>query len=152
MLTATTPVTSDSRHSGADLAPSFATGLIDDAAGGDGRRDSSSRFSDGGLVRNPSPTTWKVVYAIVERGPRKHWLRIGMAFVNRDGSLNVRLDAMPLSGQLHIRDNPPRDDREPREHTADPPPLPPLPALPFERDQPPLRARSRATNSQAGSA
>ena len=27
----------------------------------------------------PSPN-WKVVYAIVERGPKKHWLRIGLAF------------------------------------------------------------------------
>ena len=47
---------------------------------------------------------FKVVYAIVERGTSRHWLRIGLAFVNSDGSLNVRLDAMPLNGQLHIRD------------------------------------------------
>lgn len=152
MLTSSTPATPDTRHSSAALASSFAAGLIDDASGGDGRRESLSRLSDGGLARNPSPTTWKVVYAIVERGPRKHWLRIGMAFVNRDGSLNVRLDAMPLSGQLHIRDNPPRDDREPREQASDPAPLPPLPPLPFERDQPPLRSRGRAANSPAGNA
>ena len=53
----------------------------------------------------PASPDWKVVYAIVARGPKKHWLRIGMAFVNRDGSLNVRLDAVPLTGQLHIRDD-----------------------------------------------
>ena len=53
----------------------------------------------------PPSSEWKVVYAIVERGPKKHWLRIGLAFVNRDGSLNVRLDAVPLTGQLHIRDD-----------------------------------------------
>ena len=51
----------------------------------------------------PSPS-WKVVYAVIERGPKKHWLRVGLAFVNRDGSLNVRLDAVPFTGQLHIRD------------------------------------------------
>ena len=56
----------------------------------------------------PASPGWKVVYAIVERGEKKHWLRIGMAFVNRDGSLNVRLDAVPLTGQLHIRDDAPR--------------------------------------------
>ena len=50
------------------------------------------------------PPPFKVVYAIIERGPKKHWLRIGLAFVNKDGSLNVRLDALPLSGVLHIRD------------------------------------------------
>ena len=59
----------------------------------------------------PPSADWKVVYAIAERGPKKHWLRIGMAFVNRDGSLNVRLDAVPLSGQLHIRDDAPRSAR-----------------------------------------
>ena len=47
---------------------------------------------------------YKIVYAIIERGARRHWLRVGLAFPNRDGSLNVRLDAMPLSGQLQIRD------------------------------------------------
>ena len=53
-------------------------------------------------------STHKVVYAVIERGPKKHWLRIGIAFVNKDGSLNVRLDAVPLTGQLHIRDEPSR--------------------------------------------
>lgn len=35
--------------------------------------------------------------------------RLGVAemFVNRDGSLNVKLDAVPLSGQLQIRDQSP---------------------------------------------
>lgn len=31
------------------------------------------------------------------------WTKIGIAFVNRDDSLNVMLDALPLSGKLHIR-------------------------------------------------
>lgn len=56
---------------------------------------------------------WKAVYTIVERGLNKrHFVRIGVAFVNRDASLNVRLDAMPVNGQLHIRDAPPRDGRD----------------------------------------
>ena len=50
----------------------------------------------------------KVIYAIIDRPPRKHWLRVGLAFVNRDGSLNVRIDAVPLTGSLHIRDEPQR--------------------------------------------
>ena len=54
----------------------------------------------------PSVPKPKVVYAIIDRPPRKHWLRIGLAFVNRDGSLNVRIDAVPLTGSLHIRDEP----------------------------------------------
>lgn len=48
---------------------------------------------------------WKVVYTVAERsGGRRHWVRIGVAFVNRDQSLNVRLDAIPVNGQMHIRD------------------------------------------------
>jgi hypothetical protein len=53
---------------------------------------------------------WRVVYSIVERNNKKHWLRVGIAFVNRDGSLNVRLDAVPINGQLHIRES--RESRE----------------------------------------
>ena len=61
---------------------------------------------------------WKAVFTIIEGGgqgragsrDRKYWLRIGVAFINRDGSLNVRLDAMPTNGMLHIRDQPPSDE------------------------------------------
>jgi hypothetical protein len=49
----------------------------------------------------------KDVFAIYEsKGPlrdRARWVRVGVAFENRDGSLNVLLDAVPLSGRLHIR-------------------------------------------------
>ncbi len=53
-----------------------------------------------------SKKDYKVVYTIVERtrDGKKFWLRIGAAFRNRDGSLNVHLDAMPTNGTLQIRD------------------------------------------------
>ena len=56
----------------------------------------------------------KLAYTIVERDKdgRKFWVRVGAAFVNRDGSLNVKLDAMPVNGQLQIRDYQPADDRD----------------------------------------
>ena len=79
------------------------------------------------------PPPFKVVYAIIERGPKKHWLRIGLAFVNKDGSLNVRLDAVPLTGALHIRDDATRPN-------LDEPPGPsensPQPAARTERKRP----------------
>ena len=55
----------------------------------------------------------KVVYTIVQRqrDGRKFWLRIGAAFPNRDGSMNVHLDAMPVNGQLQIRDFKPYEER-----------------------------------------
>ena len=46
----------------------------------------------------------KDVYTIKSTGKKKYWVRIGAAFVNKDGSLNAYLDAMPLSGELNIRD------------------------------------------------
>jgi len=57
----------------------------------------------------------KFVYTVVERGPeRTFWVRIGAAFINRDGSINVRLDAVPVNGTLQIRDaEPPRDGARP---------------------------------------
>jgi hypothetical protein len=65
---------------------------------------------------------YKVVYTIVERpnGKKPVWLRIGAAFENRDRSLNVKLDACPTNGTLHIRDYVP-DERWPRRGDESPP-------------------------------
>ncbi len=51
----------------------------------------------------------KIVYNVTERAGRSYWTRIGVAFVNRDGSLSVRLESMPISGEMQIRDQAPRD-------------------------------------------
>jgi len=32
------------------------------------------------------------------------WIKAGSAWVNRDGSINVYLDVLPLDGKLHIRE------------------------------------------------
>lgn len=52
------------------------------------------------------PVKIKDVYAITERGDREKafWTRIGVAFVNKDESLNVILDAFPVTGRINIRD------------------------------------------------
>jgi len=55
---------------------------------------------------------FKVAYVITERGDKTYWNRIGVAFPNKDGSINVKLDALPTSGQLQIRDYEPRDEAE----------------------------------------
>jgi hypothetical protein len=46
------------------------------------------------------------VFSVKERseGERAVWVRAGAAFVNRDGSLNVYLDVLPLDGKLHVRE------------------------------------------------
>lgn len=45
------------------------------------------------------------VFTVVERGEGKKvwWVSVGSAWVNRDGSLNIRLDALPVNGQLQVR-------------------------------------------------
>lgn len=60
-----------------------------------------------GPAREAGERKWKTVYTIVEQAnsEKRFWLRIGVAFVNRDQSLTVRLDAMPVNGTLHIRED-----------------------------------------------
>lgn len=52
----------------------------------------------------------KIAYVITERDGRSYWNRVGVAFVNRDGSLNVKLEAVPVSGEIQIRDYVPREE------------------------------------------
>jgi len=62
---------------------------------------------------------FKVAYVITERDDKKYWNRIGVAFTNKDGSINVKLDALPTGGTLQLRAFEPRDDLEngkPRPH------------------------------------
>jgi len=58
----------------------------------------------------------KTVWTVVERttaaaGTRSYWTRVGVGFVNRDGSLNLRLDAIPINGQLQVREWEPAERR-----------------------------------------
>lgn len=57
---------------------------------------------------------YKAVYTIVERerDAKKFWLRVGTAFENRDGSLNIYLDAVPTNGTLQVRDPLPVEERD----------------------------------------
>jgi hypothetical protein len=56
---------------------------------------------------------YKVCYVITERNDKQYWNRIGVAFTNKDGSLNVKLDALPIGGSLQIRDYEPKEEFEP---------------------------------------
>ena len=50
------------------------------------------------------------VFTIRElEGAKDFWVRIGVAFVNQDRSVNVLLDALPVNGKLQIRKPRPRD-------------------------------------------
>lgn len=51
-------------------------------------------------------TQLKDVYAIPEKEgeDKTYWPRIGVASVNKDSSLNVYFNCIPISGKIHIRD------------------------------------------------
>jgi hypothetical protein len=59
----------------------------------------------------------KGVFIIIEneRLEKPIWTRIGSAFVNRDDSLNLFLDALPIGGKLHVRDLKEREETPERE-------------------------------------
>lgn len=47
----------------------------------------------------------KAVYHVADKPEGKPiWTKIGSAYINKDGSINVLLDSLPLDGRLHIRD------------------------------------------------
>lgn len=64
-------------------------------------------------TKETSTTEKKAVYVIIERGEgqKPYWNRVGVAFVNRDGSLNVLLDFPVGATKLHVRDFPPREEQ-----------------------------------------
>jgi hypothetical protein len=60
----------------------------------------------------------KTVFTVVERGQGKSiWVRIGVGFVNKDGSWNLHLDAVPTNGKIQVREWEPYD----RDRRGDPP-------------------------------
>jgi hypothetical protein len=60
----------------------------------------------------------KDVFTIVERnGQKPSWLKIGTAFVNKDESLNVYLNALPIIGEPNIRDAKPGENGEPNKES-----------------------------------
>lgn len=43
-----------------------------------------------------------------EEPAKNVWTKIGVAFVNRDQSMNIILEALPINGRLHVRDRRPQ--------------------------------------------
>lgn len=58
------------------------------------------------------------------------WLRLGTAFVNRDNSINIYLDALPRSFELQLREF---EEDELRKRDSHSPAMAPVP---FERTTP----------------
>ena len=54
------------------------------------------------------------VYTIIENtgNGEDYWQRLGSAWTNKDGSINLSLNALPLNGKLHIREPKAEEDSE----------------------------------------
>lgn len=61
------------------------------------------------------------VFAVrTSKGGQTIWVRAGSAITNRDGSLNVTLDVLPIDGQLHLRDVATVKENQPAEKKEEP--------------------------------
>ncbi len=56
-----------------------------------------------------------------ERSGATVWVRAGNAYVNKDGSMNIWLDVLPLNGTLHIRETQEKKDAAVAPEAAQPP-------------------------------
>jgi hypothetical protein len=75
-------------------------------------------------MESSSKKSGKAVYTIVDKGSNKSiWVRVGWAYVNHDGSYNIKLDALPVNGTLQVRDWEPREEwaARPRQEAASAP-------------------------------
>ena len=63
-------------------------------------------------VESSAPKKPWIAYNVIEKPglTNRIWMRVGIAWLNRDGSINVVLDALPLGGRIQLRE----DDRERR--------------------------------------
>jgi hypothetical protein len=59
-----------------------------------------------------------IAYNVIDKPGMKNrvWMRVGMAWLNRDGSISVVLDALPVGGRIQLRE----DDRERRAEARGP--------------------------------
>lgn len=57
----------------------------------------------------------RVLCPIEGKDGKTFWLRMGSGFLNKDASINVYLDCLPVNGKLQIRDwdDPPWEKRDP---------------------------------------
>ena len=67
------------------------------------------------VVPDERAERWDAFFT-TKSGTRSFWTKIGVAFTNNDGSLNVRLNALPINGEMQLREpkerEPGSDDQE----------------------------------------
>jgi len=96
-------VAGDRLFNGGELASGFGRGLFLNTKVMTEQNTQAAKVVSEAAPR-PKPMT---VYTVVGRGvgSRSYWQRVGSCFVNGDGSLKVLLSALPINGELVIKDN-----------------------------------------------
>jgi hypothetical protein len=72
----------------------------------------NQRTEDRNSADQPNDRTYKEIFGIVDRGEQSFWTRIGVAFVNNDGSLNLLFNFTPTDPQTTIQIREPRPREE----------------------------------------
>lgn len=62
-------------------------------------------------MTKPTHTAYTVIRAKKD-DQKDYWLPVGSAWTNRDGSFNIRLNALPVNGELCVRPRKEGDDAE----------------------------------------
>lgn len=100
------------------------------------------------IQMNANGEAMKIVYTVVERGPGKSfWTRVGVGFVNRDGSMNLKLDAIPVNGTLQVRD---WEERDGVRRTVEPPSPSSIPRPRPRGDLEPSTSSNRRPSDSSG--
>lgn len=60
------------------------------------------------------PERYDVLVSEQGKGDKTYYTRIGVAFVNQDYSISVKLKALPLGGELYLAIPRPKDGEAPR--------------------------------------
>jgi len=63
---------------------------------------------------DPQRTKMKAVYMLAEGMSKPVFRRIGVGVLNPDGTLDISLDALPVTGRLHVRDLVTAQETEPK--------------------------------------
>ncbi len=56
-------------------------------------------------------TVWTITERTINGAAKSFWTKVGVGFVNRDGSISLRLDCIPISGTLQVREWEPAERR-----------------------------------------
>src|SRR5690349_12399639 len=62
-------------------------------------------YMKGDLTTVYVPGAKLIVWSLKKNPKGTTWTKAGRAFVNRDGSLNIYLDVLPIDGTLHVRED-----------------------------------------------